>query len=87
MWDYPLRRLGPHSKNAGTVSQDLARVLTTSRLAWGFSKSLDHLKAALDLYMAFFNLCRVDQSLCVTPAMQARITDDIWTVRELLEMS
>jgi transposase-like protein/IS1 family transposase len=56
-----------------------------TRLSLGFSKSLEHLKAAVDIYMVFFNTCRVHQSLRVTPAMQAGITDHIWTVRELLE--
>ncbi len=56
-----------------------------TRLSLGFSKSLDHLKAAIALYMAFFNFVRVHQTLRVTPAMQAGITDHIWTVQELLE--
>jgi len=56
-----------------------------TRLTLGFSKSLEHLKAAVNLYMAFFNFCRVHQSLRVTPAMQAGIADHIWTVQELLE--
>lgn len=56
-----------------------------TRLSLGFSKSLEHLKAAVDLYMAFFNFCRVHQSLRVTPAMQSGIADHIWTIQELLE--
>jgi transposase-like protein/IS1 family transposase len=56
-----------------------------TRLSLGFSKTVDHLKAAVNLYMAFFNFCRVHQTLRVTPAMQAGITDHIWTVQELLE--
>jgi len=56
-----------------------------TRLSLGFSKTVDHLKAAVNLYMAFFNFCRVHQTLRVTPAMQAGITDHIWTVKELLE--
>jgi IS1 family transposase len=56
-----------------------------TRLSLGFSKSLDHLKAAVSLYMAFFNFVRVHQTLRVTPAMQAGLTDHIWTVQELLE--
>ena len=56
-----------------------------TRLSLGFSKSLDHLKAAVALYMAFFNFVRVHQTLRVTPAMQAGLTDHIWTVQELLE--
>jgi transposase-like protein/IS1 family transposase len=55
-----------------------------TRLSLGFSKSLDHLKAAVALYMAFFNFVRVHQTLRVTPAMQAGISDHIWTVQELM---
>src|SRR5260370_28036669 len=58
-----------------------------TRLSLGFSKSLEHLKAAVDLYIVFFNFCRVHQSLRVTPAMQAGLADHIWTVKELLEWS
>jgi transposase-like protein/IS1 family transposase len=56
-----------------------------TRLSLGFSKTVDHLTAAVNLYMAFFNFCRVHQTLRVTPAMQAGIADHIWTVQELLE--
>jgi transposase-like protein/IS1 family transposase len=56
-----------------------------TRLSLGFSKSLEHLKAAVSLYMAFFNFCRVHSSLRVTPAMQAGVADHVWTIRELLE--
>jgi len=56
-----------------------------TRLSLGFSKTLEHLTAAVNLYMGFFNFCRVHQSLRVTPAMQAGIADHIWTVQELLE--
>jgi transposase-like protein/IS1 family transposase len=55
-----------------------------TRLSLGFSKTLEHLTAAVHLYMTFFNLCRVHQTLRVTPAMQAGITDHVWSVQELL---
>jgi len=56
-----------------------------TRLSLGFSKTLEHLSAAVNLYMAFFNFCRVHQTLRVTPAMQAGITDHVWTVIEMLQ--
>jgi transposase-like protein/IS1 family transposase len=56
-----------------------------TRLSLGFSKTVDHLTAAVNLYMAFFNFCRVHQTLRITPAMEAGIADHIWTVQELLE--
>lgn len=55
-----------------------------TRLTNAFSKKLDNLKAAVSLYMAFYNFVRVHQTLRVTPAMQAGLTDHIWTVQELL---
>ena len=55
-----------------------------TRLVNAFSKSLDHLKAAVAPYMAWYNFVRVHQTLRVTPAMEAGITDHIWSVEELL---
>ena len=55
-----------------------------TRLSLGFSKTLEHLSAAVNLYMAFFNFCRVHQTLRVTPAMQAGIADHVWSIQELL---
>jgi len=49
-----------------------------------FSKKLDNLKAAVALYVAWYNLCGVHQTLRVTPAMEAGIADHIWSVQELL---
>lgn len=55
-----------------------------TRLTNAFSKKLSHLKAAISLHFAYYNLCRVHASLRVTPAMQAGITDHIWDIRALL---
>lgn len=55
-----------------------------TRLTNAFSKKLDNLKAACALHFAYYNFCRIHKSLRVTPAMQARVTDHIWTLRELL---
>lgn len=55
-----------------------------TRLALGFSKKLDNLKATVALYIAWYNFCRVHQTLRRTPAMAAGITDHVWTIQELL---
>lgn len=55
-----------------------------TRLTNGFSKKLDNLKAAVSLHFAHYNFCRVHQSLRITPAMAAGITDHIWTLGELV---
>ncbi len=55
-----------------------------TRLTNGFSKKWDNLKAALALYFAWHNFCRVHQTLRVTPAMDAELTNHIWSLSELI---
>jgi hypothetical protein len=56
-----------------------------TRLTSGFSRKLSHHKAALALHFAWYNLCRVHESLRVTPAMALGVTDHIWTIGELVD--
>ena len=55
-----------------------------TRLTNAFSKKWEKLYAMLALYFAWYNFCRVHQTLRVTPAMEAGITDHIWEIKELL---
>ncbi len=57
-----------------------------TRLTLAFSRKLDNLKAAVTLYFAHYNVCRVHRSLRVPPAMEAGITDHVWSLAELLEI-
>jgi IS1 family transposase len=50
-----------------------------TRLTNAFSKKLANLKAALALHFAHYNFMRVHRTLRITPAMEAEITDHIWT--------
>jgi transposase-like protein/IS1 family transposase len=54
------------------------------RLGSGFSKKFENLKAAVDVFMAWYMFCRPHSSLRVTPGIEAGLTDHIWTVEELL---
>jgi IS1 family transposase len=56
-----------------------------TRLTNAFSKKWENHWAAVAVWFAFYNFCRVHKSLRVTPAMEAKITDHVWSVRELLE--
>ncbi|MBI1179339.1 MAG: transposase [Alphaproteobacteria bacterium] len=56
-----------------------------TRLTNGFSKKLENHKAAIALFVAHYNFCRVHESLRVTPAMQLGVTDHIWTIGELVD--
>jgi transposase-like protein/IS1 family transposase len=54
-----------------------------TRLTNAFSKKWQNLKAAYALWFAYYNFCRIHQTLRVTPAMEAGITDHIWTLGEI----
>jgi IS1 family transposase len=56
-----------------------------TRLTNAFSKKWDKLYAMLALYFAWYNFVRIHQALRVTPAMEAGITDHVWTIKETLE--
>jgi transposase-like protein/IS1 family transposase len=55
-----------------------------TRLTNAFSKKWTKLHAALALYFAYYNFCRVHSSVRVTPAMEAGITSTVWTLKDLL---
>jgi len=54
-----------------------------TRLTNGFSKKVDNHGHAVALYFMYYNFCRVHKTLRVTPAMEAGLTDHVWTVEEL----
>ncbi len=55
-----------------------------TRLTNGFSKKLRNLEGAVNLWVSYYNLCRVHETLRCTPAMAAGLTDHIWSIGELL---
>ena len=56
-----------------------------ARLGNGFSKRLENHCAAVSLYVAHYNLCRVHEALRSTPAMALGIADRVWTIGDLLD--
>ncbi len=56
-----------------------------TRLTNAFSKKLENHVAAVALYVAHYNFCRVHETLRVTPAMQLGVTDHVWTIGELVD--
>jgi IS1 family transposase len=56
-----------------------------TRLTNAFSKKLENHAAAVALFVAHYNLCRVHETLRVTPAMALGVTDHIWTIGELID--
>lgn len=66
----------------GTLRQWCKRY---TRKTYAFSKRWSMLEAALALNIAHYNFCRIHRTLRVTPAMEAGLTDHVWSLRELLE--
>jgi IS1 family transposase len=56
-----------------------------TRLALGFSKKVENLRAATALYVAHYNFCRWHTTIKKTPAMAAGVTGHPWTMEELLD--
>jgi IS1 family transposase len=55
-----------------------------TRLTNAFSKKWENLWAAYCLHFAYYNFCRIHQTLRVTPAMEAGITGRVWNLEDLL---
>jgi hypothetical protein len=57
------------------------------RLANAFRKKWENLKAAYEVQFTYYNFCWVHATLRCTPAMEAGITDHIWTIEEMLSFT
>ncbi len=54
-----------------------------TRLTNGFSKKLENHAHQIAVYFFHYNFCRVHKTQRVTPAMEAGLTDHVWTLEEL----
>jgi IS1 family transposase len=57
-----------------------------TRLTNGHSKKVENHEHAVALHFMHYNFCRIHQSLRVTPAMQAGITDHVWELHEIVSL-
>src|SRR5664279_2407781 len=55
-----------------------------TRLTNAFSKKFENHCHHVAIYHAYYNFCRVHQTLRVTPAMEAGLTDHVWSIGELV---
>jgi len=55
-----------------------------TRLTNAFSRKIENHAAAVALHYMHYNFCRIHQTLRVTPAMEAGVTDHVWSVEELV---
>ena len=57
-----------------------------TRLTYAFSKKWENLNAALALHFAYYNFCRIHRTIRVTPAMEAGITDRLWSMSNVVAL-
>ena len=57
-----------------------------TQLTNAFSKKLENLEHALVLHYMHYNFCRIHQSLRVTPAMEAGVSDHVWSLEGVIEL-
>jgi len=58
-----------------------------TRLTNGFSKKLENLGHAVALHFMYYNFGRIHQSLRITPAMAAGVSDHVWSLEEIAALA
>jgi hypothetical protein len=78
------RRIGTSYVERGNLTLRMQQRRFT-RLTNAFSKKFENHAAAVSLFVAHFNLCRVREALRATPAMAIGVADHIWSIGELID--
>jgi hypothetical protein len=55
-----------------------------TRLTNAFSKKVENHAYAVALHMMYYNFVRIHQSLRMTPAMAAGVTDRLWEIGDIV---
>jgi len=58
-----------------------------TRLTNGFSKKVENHACAVALHCMHYNFGRIHKTLRVTPAMEAGISDHIWSLEEIAQLA
>lgn len=76
-----------HISTSHTERQNLTmrmQMRRFTRLTNAFSKKIENHEAAIALHYMHYNFARVHQTLRVTPAMEAGISNHVWTLEEIV---
>ncbi len=57
-----------------------------TRLTNGFSKKIENHANAVALHFMYYNFAKIHKSLRVTPAMEAGISDHVWSLEEIARL-
>jgi hypothetical protein len=78
-----------HISTSYTERQNLTMRMSIrrfTRLTNAFSKKVENHEAAIALHYMHYNFCRIHQSLRVTPAMEAGVSDHVWSIEEVINL-
>jgi len=78
-----------HVSTSHTERQNLTmrmQMRRFTRLTNAFSKKLANHEAAIALHYMHYNFARVHQSLRITPAMAAGVSDHVWSLEEIIAL-
>ena len=57
-----------------------------TRLTNAFSKKIENHMYAISLHFMYYNFCRIHKTLKVTPAMEAKLTDRLWEIEDIVRL-
>lgn len=57
-----------------------------TRLTNGFSKKVQNHAYAVALHYMHYNFCRIHKTLRVTPAMEACVSNHVWSIEEIVAL-
>jgi IS1 family transposase len=76
-----------HVSTSHTERQNLMMRMSMrrfTRLTNAFSKKLENHEAAIALHFMHYNFARIHQTLRITPAMAAGVSDHVWSLEEIV---
>jgi len=79
----------PHISTSYVERQNLSMrmgIRRFTRLTNAFSKKLENHVHALSIYFMHYNFVRIHQTLRCTPAMEAGVTDRLWSLEDMVEI-
>ena len=78
-----------HISTSFAESQNLTMRMSKrrfTRLTNAFSKKIENLAHAVSLHFMHYNFVRIHQSLRVSPAMEAGVTDTLWEIEDIVKL-
>jgi len=75
----------PDMKEASTSYVERANLTMRrfTRMTNGFSKKIENLEHTVALHFIHYNFCRIHKTLKTTPALEAGITNKLWSVEDI----